>query len=238
MKFYDLHVHSAFSGGESSIGQLAETAHMLGYSGFCFSAYYTGDDQIKRLQEEIERARQRTKVEIYLGFEARDAKEIDRLSAIRKRFDVLLVHGGDLEVNRKAVETPEVDILTHPELNRNDSGMNDVLMRLAARNDVAVEVDFREVANAGRSSRAKILRNVAQNVWLAKKAKAPIIVCSGAISHYELKDPQVLVSFASQMGLDLREAKDSLSKVPEAGLEESRKRRGQGWVMPGVKVVG
>lgn len=237
MKFYDLHVHSAFSNGESSVEQLAEMAHKLGYAGICFSAYYEGENQVKRLQENIEKVRAKIPIEIYLGFEARDAKEIEKLRTIRRRFDILLVHGGDLDVNRLAVETPQVDILTHPELNRNDSGMNDVLMRLAAKNKVAVEIDFREVLNASRGTRAKILKNIQQNIKLAKKAKAPIVVCSGALSHYELKDPQVLVSFASYLGLDMKDAKDSLSKIPESGLKEARQRKSDSWVMPGVKIV-
>lgn len=237
MDFYDLHVHSAFSGGESSLEQIASFAKLLGYKGFCFSAYYQGEQQIKRLHEEIEKVRAKIPIEIYLGFEARDAKEIEKLRLIRRRFDVLLVHGGDLEVNRIAVETPEVDILTHPELNRNDSGLNDVLLRLAAKNKVAIEINFREVASASKNTRAKILKNISQNIRLAKKIKAPIVVCSGAVSHYELKDPQVLVSFANYLGLDMRDAKDSLSKIPEAGLRESKQRNSEKWVMPGVRVV-
>lgn len=237
MKFYDLHIHSAFSAGESSIEQIAEVAHELGYRGFCFSAYFEGEGQIKKLQEEIQKIKTKIPIEIYLGFEARDAKEIEKLRLIRRRFDVLLVHGGDLEINRIAVETPEVDILTHPELNRNDSGLNDVLLRMAARNRVAIEINFREVANASKNTRAKILKNISQNIRLAKKIKAPIVVCSGAVSHYELKDPQILVSFANCLGLDMRDAKDSLSKIPETGLRESKQRKSEKWVMPGVRVV-
>lgn len=237
MNFYDLHVHSAFSAGESSIEQLAETAHELGYKGFCFSAYFENENQIKRLQEEIEKVRGKVPIEVYLGFEARDAKELEKLRQIRRRFDVLLVHGGDLELNRTAVETPEVDILTHPELNRNDSGLNDVLLRIAAKNRVAIEINFREVVNASKNTRAKILKNISQNVKIAKKVKAPIVVCSGALSHFELKDPEVLVSFVNYLGLEMSDAKDSLSKIPEAGLKESKQRKSEKWVMPGVKVV-
>jgi ribonuclease P/MRP protein subunit RPP1 len=237
MNFYDLHVHSAFSGGESSVQQLAETAKFLGYRGFCFSAHFEGLDQAKRLNEELSKVSKKVGIEIYLGFEAREAKEVERLRQARRKFDVLLVRGGDLEMNRLAVETPEVDILTHPELNRNDCGMNDVLMKMAAKNNVAIELNFRHMLNASNHTRAKILRNMSQNVALAKKTKAPIVVCSGALSHWEMKDPLVLVSFANILGLEMKDAKASLSSVPEAGLKESAGRRGDHWVMPGVRLV-
>lgn len=237
MRFYDLHVHSAFSGGESSVQQLADMAKFLGYKGFCFSAHFEGLDQIKRLGAETEKAAKAAGVEIYLGFEAREPKEVEKLRQIRRKFDVLLVRGGDLEMNRLAVETPEVDILTHPESGRTDTGMNDTLLRMAARNNVAVEINFREILNASRSSRAKLMRNVSENVRMASKVKAPVVVCSGALSHWEMKDPLVLVSLAHVLGLEMKDAKAALSSVPEAGLKESRGRRDERWVMPGVKEV-
>jgi ribonuclease P/MRP protein subunit RPP1 len=237
VKFYDLHVHSSFSGGESSIEQLAEVAHLLGYKGFCFSAHYEGDGQIKKIQADIEKARAKFPVEIYLGLEAGERRDVERLRQIRRRFDILLVKGGDLEMNRLAVETPEVDILTHPEFNRNDTGMNDTLLRMAAKNNVAIEINFREIINSSRSTRAKILRNVSQNVIMARKVKAPVVVCSGALSHYEMKDPMVLVSLANVLGLEMKDAKAALSSVPEAGLVESAGRKDEKWVMPGVKEI-
>lgn len=237
MKFYDLHVHSAFSSGESSLEQIARTVHELGYDGFCFSAYYKGQSQLKKLKEEIAKVKRKVPIKIYLGFEARDAKEIDKLRSMRRSFDILLVHGGDLAINRKAVETPEVDVLAHPEFGRTDSGMNDVLLRLARKNNVAVEINFREILNASKATRAKIMKNISQNIRIARKVKAPIIVCSGAVSHYEIKDPRVLVSMATYFGLDIKEAKDALSKIPGDCLKEAKRRKSEKWVMPGVRVV-
>lgn len=237
MKFFDLHVHSTFSAGQSSLEQLAETAKILGYSGFCFSAYYKGESQIKKLKEEIAKVKNKTRLEILLGFEARDEKEIDKLRMIRKRFDVLLVRGGDLSVNRFAVETPEVDVLTHPEYGRNDSGLNHVLVKQAAKHSVAIEINFHEIVSVSKNTRAKILANMKRNVLLAKKLHAPIVTCSGAVSHWGMKDPQVLSSFANLLGLDLNEAKNSVSFVPQKILQTAKERTAREWVMPGVKIL-
>lgn len=237
MPFYDLHIHSAFSEGESSLEQLASTAKKLGYSGICFSEYFENDSQIKNLWEEILKVKGEVGIEIFLGFEARNEKELMKLVERRTKFDVLLVHGGDLRLNRIACGTPEVDILTHPEFNRNDSGLNHVLLKSAAKNNVAIEINFRQVLIASKKTRSKILSNIEKNVRLAKKLKAPLIICSGAISHWELRDPKVLNSFAMQLGLDLKNAENSLSKVPQEILERSKERRSEKWIMPGVKIV-
>jgi ribonuclease P/MRP protein subunit RPP1 len=236
MSYFDLHTHSSFSGGESTLEQLASTAKLLGYSGICFAEYYQNDSQMKELQEEVGRVKKKIGIEVFLGFEARTTREINVLRNKRREFDVLLVRGGDLKLNRAAVETPEVDILTHPSYERVDSGLNHVLVKLAAKNDVAIEINFREILVTNKRTRARVLANIEQNVQLAKKYKAPIIVCSGAISHWELKSPDVMASMACQFGLDLRQAKDALTKVPENIIKRVIERRGGDWIIPGVRV--
>lgn len=237
MAFYDLHVHSAFSEGTSSIEQFASTAKTLGYAGICFAEYYKGEDQIKKLEPEIQRIRSKVGIEVFLGFEARNSKELAILAGKRKKFDVLLVHGGDVSLNREAVETSEVDILTHPEANRYDSGLNHVMMKLASKNDVAIEINFREVLLSNMKSRSKILQSVRTNITLARKYHVPIIVCSGAVSHWELRDPLSMASLGSQIGLESSSATDSISKIPEKIVREGEKRRGQDWIAPGIKII-
>jgi len=237
MYFYDLHVHSAFSEGTSSIEQLASTAKVLGYRGICFAEYYKGEEQIKKLLAELQRVKDKVGIEVFLGFEARNSKELNILADKRRKFDVLLVHGGEVSLNREAVETPEVDILTHPESERYDSGLNHVMMKLAAKNSVAIEVNFREILMTNRKSRSKILQSMRTNIALAKKFHVPIVVCSGSVSHWELRDPLSLASFASKLGLNLSEATSSISTVPEKIVREAEKRREPDWISPGIKIV-
>ena len=237
MRYFDLHVHSAFSGGQSSIEQLSATAKELGYHGICFSEYFQGEQRLKGLKEEVARVGNKVGIEIHLGFEARNAKELHRLVEMRRRFDMLLVHGGDLKLNRLACETSEVDILTHPELGRSDSGLNHVLVKAAAKNNVAIEINFREILLANKRSRSLVIKNIIRNISLAKKFHAPIIVCSGAISHWELKSSEILVSMANLLGLELKEAKECISKVPEKIIRHGVERQTNKWVMPGVKIV-
>jgi len=236
MNYFDLHIHSAFSGGESSLEELAETAKQLGYMGICLVFYYQDEKQLEILLAEINRIRKDIGIETYLGFETRNLKELAILTKKRRNFDVLLVNGGDLELNRTACNTPEVDVLTHPEYQRNDSGLDQVCMKLAAKNNVAIEINFREILIWNKATRAKILFNISHNIKLAKKYHAPIILCSGSVSHWELRDPECLISMATQLGLELRDAKKAISEVPERIVRQARERRSKKWIMPGVRV--
>ncbi|MEM5797196.1 MAG: RNase P subunit p30 family protein [Candidatus Aenigmatarchaeota archaeon] len=236
MQYFDLHLHSAFSGGTSSLEQLASNAKELGYTGICFAEYFQNESQIKKLKENISKVSAEIGIDIYLGFEARNPNELWKLVERRRMFDILLVQGGELKMNKLACETPEVDILTHPENNRNDSGLNQVLVKEAAKNNVAVEVNFRELLLASRKTRISIMRHMSNNIMLAKKFHAPIILCSGGISHFELRDPLTMISMANQLGLELREAKDSISKIPENIIKQAKERKSEKWIMPGVKI--
>jgi ribonuclease P/MRP protein subunit RPP1 len=149
----------------------------------------------------------------------------------------LLVQGSDTDLNRKAVQTKEVDILTHPEFNRRDSGFNHIMAKLASANNVAIEINFREILLSSKNTRSQILHNISQNVELCKKFKVPIIICSGAISHWQLKDPKILLSMSCLLGLDLDEAKKALSETPEGIMKMIKERRSTKWIIPGVKVI-
>ena len=236
MKFYDMHVHSTFSEGESTVLQFAEQAKALGYAGICFSEFYEGRAHIEKLKAEIAKAQQKTGIEILLGIEAGNTKELRRLADMRPMFDILLVHGGDLQLNRVAVETKEADILTHPERGRYDSGLNHVMAKLAKQNHVAIEINFNEILNSTKKTRSCVMANMHDNIELAKKYKMPIIVCSGAKSHWDMRDPLVLASMAERLGMPLKKAKEAVSKTPEAIVKELKNRKSDKWVMPGVKI--
>jgi ribonuclease P/MRP protein subunit RPP1 len=236
MKYFDMHVHSAFSEGDSSIEQFAMQAKALGYAAICLSEFYEGRAHMEKIKAEISKAQKKSGVEILLGLEAGDSKELRRMIGMRDMFDVLLVHGGDIDFNREAVETKEVDILTHPEHGRYDSGLNHVMAKLARQNSVAIEINFNEILSSSKKTRSRVMANMRDNVALAKKYKMPIVACSGAKSHWGMRDPMVMSSVAELLGLPMGAAKDAVSRLPESIVKGIRERKGGKWVMPGVKV--
>lgn len=237
MKFYDFHVHSAFSEGKSSIEEIANQAKLLGFSGICFANYFNEFKKFDQLKTETKKISEKIGIEIYIGFEARTTLELSKLKKARRSFDVLLVRGYNLALNRKAVETPEVDILTHPEFERKDSGLNHIMAKLAAKNNVAIEINFREILLSSKNTRARIIHKIRNNIELCKKYDVPVIICSGAVSHWQLRDPKTLASTGCLLGLELHEAKRALSEVPEGIIKNIRERQNEKWIKPGVRVL-
>jgi len=235
--FYDFHIHSSFSEGKSSIEQMADRAKILGFNGICFSEFYKNSKQLDNLKSKIKNINEKTNFEIFLGLEARTHGELKKLKNMRKEYDVLIVKGGNLDLNRKAVETPEVDILTHPELNRIDSGLNHVMAKLATKNNVAIEVNFREILLSHKNTRSLIMKNIQNNVKLCKRYHTSIILSSGAASYLQLKDPKIIMSMGCLFGLELKESKNSLSCTPKSIIDMIKRRQSKNWIRLGVEVI-
>jgi len=81
------------------------------------------------------------------------------------------------------------------------------------------------------------MHKISENIRLCKKYKTPTIICSGAISHWQLRDPKILMSMGCLLGLELNEAKKDLSEVPEGIIKMIKERQGKEWIRPGVKVI-
>jgi len=237
MDFYDLHLHSEFSEGKSSVEDFAKRAKTLGFRGICFAVYYKDKKRVGQLKKKAIEVSKKTGVDIFIGLEATTLEELKKLINIRRDYDLLLVRGTNLNLNRKSVQIKEVDVLTHPEYNRKDSGLNHTMAKLAAKNQVAIEINFREILLSSKNTRSHIMHHIQENVKLCKKYKTPIIISSGAASHWQMKDPKVLMSMGCLLGLELNEAKNALSKTSENIIKMIKERRDKGWIRPGVKVV-
>ncbi|MCS7093695.1 MAG: RNase P subunit p30 family protein [Candidatus Aenigmarchaeota archaeon] len=235
--FFDLHIHSTFSSGESTLEEIARVAKDFGYKGIGFVSYILKKEEEDFLIGEIKRVSSQYNIEIFFGYEATNKRELDLILKRRNELDLILVSGGELKLNRISVETRGVDILTHPDLKRKDCGLNHVSARLARENEVAIEINFREVLNAEKLVRSQVLSNHKDIVKLYKKYKFPLIVTSGALSHWQIKDPKVLISYLNSLGLEISEAKKALKDYPRKIIERSKEWKSEKWIMRGVKVV-
>jgi ribonuclease P/MRP protein subunit RPP1 len=225
MSFYEYHVHP-----EVDLEGMLRTLETLGWSGVCFVC-----ESLERI-EEFKKKLEKAGIDIAFGYKIKTSNpnNIPKIAKkIRKRVEIILVNGGDLEINRKACETSEVDILTHPEFGRNDSGLDYVMAKFAKENGVSIEFNFRSLLLSYKKSRSDIFSRMLENAKLIRKYKAPFVLSSGAIEPNDLRSPSELISFGKVLGLNPKNIKINLSgKI----LEENRKRLGGKWVMPGVEI--
>lgn len=238
MKFYDLFIQSNLSGGENSIEEIARFTERLGYSGIAICDNYQGKEKIKELKEAIKNIE--TEIEIYPGvaIQAKDVNELKEIiSKVREKVLIVAVRGGDYSINRAACEDPRVDMIAHPELRRPDGGLDEPCLKSATANNVAIQIDFREILYSFRKPRSYILNHIARNVNLCNHFRTPVIVCSGAQSIWDMRSPRELVSIANVLGLELGKAFAAVTTVPLEIIEGNKKTLEGKKITEGVEIV-
>ncbi|MBI2579519.1 MAG: hypothetical protein HYW27_01320 [Candidatus Aenigmarchaeota archaeon] len=224
MAFYDLHVHSTLSIGEDSVEDMAGMAKRLGLAGIGIVRYYPG-----RL-ESLPKMEGMDIVSVAMIKASSPEEMRNAVRAAREKAEIILVHGGDYEINRAACENSMVDILCHPELGRKDSGLDHVCVKAAKENNVAVEINFREILESHRKNRVFAMTSIKRNVDLLKKYGTPVVTNSGAVTKWGMRGGRELASVAGLMGMDMSKAIESVSSVQEEMLKLNREKlSGKRW---------
>lgn len=123
------------------------------------------------------------------------------------------------EKNRKIVSDSKVDIAYGFEdaakkdsLNFRNSGLNQVLLKLAYQNKTAIGFDFGMLLNCRDNfERALLIGRIKQNVKFCRKYKVKMVIASFAKSRYEMRDAKDLLAFARVIGMNGREANEALN---------------------------
>lgn len=232
--FYDLHIHGN--------PKLALQAQKMGYCGVSLVLNSKDYNDKSALIQDVKSFKSHlqhdTNFQIRVGLEIQAKNPADLKKQVRKfrdKVDVILVHGGDLKINRAATEDPRVDILSHPYRNRYDGGINHVLAVKAAENMVSMEINLKYFLLTRPTQRYRVLSHFRQIVKLHRKYKFPIVITSDADSIYDLRHPRDVIALASCFGMTNDEAITSLSSTPQYILTRNDIR--DRTILPGVRLI-
>jgi ribonuclease P/MRP protein subunit RPP1 len=229
-RFYDLNVHSLPDCADSP-SRLVLEAKDMGYSGICLTSF----NKNNTLHKHTIPLPALNDFEIYTGIEvqvetvAQLTKEVSRL---RGNVDIIIIGGGNEDINRAAVENGKVDILAHPAAH--GKSMNHVLAKAAADNGVAVDFNMDALIKQRGGSRIKVLASMRQNLMLARKYNVPMVITSNARSHYDLRSPREMMALAMFFGMTQDEALHALSVAPQNII---RRNTDNNRIMEGVEIV-
>ncbi len=239
--YYDLHVNSSLSIGESSPEELIDFAKKLGYSGIAICDHYNGMEKLKKNLSVLNKLKKENEdFEVATGVEivAKNPAELRRIvNLVREKVAIVVVYGGDYKINRAACENPKVDILAHPEFERKDNGLDAYCIKQASKNSVLIEVNFKEMLQSHKKSRIFVMTRIAENIRLCKRLGANMVICSGAESKWEMRNPRALASISNILGMELSAAINSISIVPENTLKRNYDKLSGKVVFNGVEVA-
>lgn len=183
--------------GDSTVARMALTAATQGYEGIVVrnhgDAPASYDPAIVRDAYDIDIA---TAVEV----RARDTSRAGGfVGSHREDATLVLVHGGDPDINRFAVEQPTVDVLAHPMVD--DGAFNHVMAKAATENGVRIEFNLDRILRSSGGDRVRAIRDLRRLTELVETYDVPYVVSSDPTSHLELRAPRELSALGTQLGL-------------------------------------
>lgn len=104
-------------------------------------------------------------------------KKIQEAKKINKK---AIFFSNNDDLNRKIIEKSPPNILLLNQSNRKDfqkqrnSGLNQVLAKIAKKNNIVIGIDLNEIINSKGKSKSDILARIRQNINLCKKNKLNI----------------------------------------------------------------
>lgn len=231
--FFDLNIKG--SGLENNM-ELAIQASNYGWEHINFSYNQNEFKEALKLRDELKDGLEGIiDFDYTLEIKSTNINEIrNHANNFRNRASCISVVGGDLKVNRAVLENIKIDVLSRPYLNRYDSGLNHVLAKEAVRNNVAVELCFKDVLRTYLSPRAKVISNFRDIYALHRKFDFPLVLSSRAESVFDIRTTHDFVEVFKQTGLDDDEITKSF-ETSENILEFNRNR--EDLILKGVRRV-
>ncbi|MGC9517773.1 MAG: ribonuclease P protein component 3 [Methanomicrobiales archaeon] len=230
--YFDFHLRS-----NKNIKEVLTESKRLGYYGV--AVIQPSDIFDYNLIKDLSEIQSNLNLKLYNGVEitAKNGNDLKKkISRFRNKVDVLLVRGGKIKINRAACEDPRVDIVTYTHYKRRDCGLNHVIAKEAARNEVAVEINLNSILKARYSSRAKLLSQYRDILKLYRKYRFPLIISSGATSIFDLRKPLDIISLNQCFGITKDESIKGMSITPSNIIKRNEKR--QDLVVAGVRNLG
>ncbi len=109
-------------------------------------------------------------------------KQVQKIKRENKNEEII-VKAQDEDFNRKMLENPDINILLSPELHnrkeplkQRDSGLNEILCRIAKNNSIKIGIDIDEIKKLNNKDKSKVLARVIQNINLCKKTGAELVL--------------------------------------------------------------
>ena len=153
----------------------------------------------------------------------------------REKSNYISCLGGDLKINRFVCENYKIDVLSRPYYKRRDSGMNHVLAKEAAKNNVAIELCFRDILNNHLRYRANVIASFKEILMFHRKFNFPLILTTDSKSIYDIRSTRDIVAFFKSIGFNDKEIYNGFYYYPKEILDFNHERKNM--IVRGVKII-
>jgi len=194
--------------------EFIKISEKLNIDGLYFIYAYRNKDNFFKQNEKIKKLQEKTKIRLFSGLVA-DSKNIVK---VKKLANIVVYRstGNDrhaIEKSRANVVFGLETIAARDSMHSRNSGLNQVLCKLANKNNVIIGFSFSGILNTDGVTRSQILGRTMQNIRLCRKYKVKTVVASFAEKPYEMRPYHDLKSVFICFGMHPEEAKNSLENL-------------------------
>ncbi len=227
--FYDFNI--------SASSDVIDTLEKFKFKGAC--VFYDSKQILnKDTIHEFNEINELTNLELYIGVRIKENNAsliYKSVQKVYKRADLVMVDGGENNINRTICENSLIDIINHPYDNRQNSGINHVLSKLLVENNITVNINLNDILSNWRYFRVRLLNQINQLLYLEKKYKFRVILTSGSMSFYDVKSPDSMLRLCNLLDVDKEHAVDYITRNPEELISHIPVKKDS--VVDGVRVV-
>lgn len=199
---------------KSNEKEFIEIAERLSIEDICFVYNFKNKNDFFQNQEKINKLQEKTKLRLFTGLIA-DSKNISKAKKLAKL--VIYKSTGN---DRHAIEKSKANVIfdlgtiaTKDSMHHRNSGLNQVLCKLATKNNIIIGFSFSSILNIEGIIRSQILGRMMQNIRLCRKYKVKTIIASFAEKPYDMRPCSDLKSVFISLGMHPKEANDSLENI-------------------------
>lgn len=246
MKFYDLNIRGQNFNNDL---KLIQEAHKFGWNhlNLNYSPEYFNkalDYKDDLLNKAFNNDNSLTKslnadFEVSMGINISNPKNSNEVRKVVNKFrnktQYLSCLGGDLKINRAICENNRIDVLSRPYYKRHDSGMNHVLAKLAVKNNVAIELCFRDILNQHLKYRANVIASFKEILKFHRKFQFSLILTTDTKYIYDVRSTRDIVALFKAIGFTNEEIYNGFYKYPKEILDFNKDRKNM--IIQGVKVI-
>ncbi|MBW3014914.1 hypothetical protein KY330_00670 [Candidatus Woesearchaeota archaeon] len=207
--------------------EFIKLAEKLNFSALCFC--YTFKNHKKPFEFQ-----KKTNIKLYSAI-------IAKPNEIKKSRKADLVISKSSEDNRRVLENQKPDLIFSLEDSKDNdfifyrnSGLNQVLCKIAASNNIIVGFSFNLILNSLK--RAQVIGRIMQNIKLCKKYKVTTAFASFATNPMEMRSSHDLIAFAEILGHHPKHAKESIQTL-EKRIKLNLKKKSPNYIAEGIKLI-
>jgi len=220
--------------------EFVETAKRLNYSGIIFLYQDISKSELKEKQDSL-----KFDIPCYYGLykKVESPREAKIPLSMFKEADFIVGSATDEKCIRKILENKRYDCISEltfsigkDKVTQRISNLNEVLVKLAYKNNVAYGLSFYHILIA--KNRPKLIGREMQNIRLCKGVNKPLVlIASFARKPDQMRWPHDLVSLGVVLGLPENYAKLGHSDFIWQKLDLKQQIKRGELVVPGVKLV-